>query len=134
MGKHIGTDLALQGVLIRHVTTDGDSRPSAGIDSALKVLDPLWHVQHLADPTHLGQSVSKMLQSQLPCRYVKRNQVQNVFSHDMKARCSLILKDLMKLHTGDINSIKKNLTNRFETTLLCYSDDRSKCSRYCRLQ
>ena len=59
-----------QGVLIRHGTTDGDSRSSAGIDSALKVLDPLWHVQHLADPTHLGRSVSKMLQNQLQCRYV----------------------------------------------------------------
>ena len=40
-GKHIGTDLALQGVLIRYVTTDGDSRSSAGVDSALKVLDLL---------------------------------------------------------------------------------------------
>ena len=56
MGKHIGTDLALQGVIIRYVTTDGDSRSSAGIDSALEVLDLLWNVQRLADPTHLGQS------------------------------------------------------------------------------
>ena len=56
MEKHIRTYLALQGVLIRYVTTDGDSRSSAGIDSALEVLDMLWIVQRLADPTHLGQS------------------------------------------------------------------------------
>ena len=137
MGKHIGTDLALQGVLIRYVTTDGDSRSSAGVDSALKILDPLWNVQRLADPTHLGQSQFRKcykanFSADMFCVSTreKKREVQKVFSQDMKARCSLILKDLMTLHTGDVNSIKKNLPKVLESTLLCYSGDCSKCSRY----
>ena len=43
----------------------------------------------------------------------KKREVQKVFSQDMKARCSLILKDLMKPHTGDVNSITFFLTKGF---------------------
>ena len=56
MGREIGTQLAHQGMLVKYATTDGDVRSAEGIDHALKVLHPMWKLQRLADPTHLGQS------------------------------------------------------------------------------
>ena len=121
MGKHIGTDLALQGVLIRHVTTDGDFRSSAGIDSAFQVLDPLWNMQRLADPTHLEQSqFRKCYKANFSADMFSGStrELQNVFCQDIKASCSSILKDLMKLHTGHIKSIKTNLPKVLESTFM----------------
>ncbi len=137
MGKHIGTDLGLQGVLIRYVTTDGDSRSSAGVNSALKLLHPLWNVHRLADPTHVAQSqFRKCYKAQFSAGMFhastreKKREVQKVFSQDMKARCSLILKELMKLHAGDMNNVKKNLPKVLESTLSRYAGDCGMCFRH----
>ena len=56
MGKALGEQLGLQNILIRYVTTDGDGRSAKGIKDAMKALHPMWKVQRLADPVHLGQS------------------------------------------------------------------------------
>ena len=62
VGYEIGKQLILNDVLVRYVTTDGDSRSSHGIERAMKLLDPLWKVDRLADPTHLGQSQFRQCQ------------------------------------------------------------------------
>ncbi|KAK6186614.1 hypothetical protein SNE40_005904 [Patella caerulea] len=54
MGKSIGTELALQNVLIKYAKTDGDGRSAAGIEDSLKILHPMWSVERLADPLHLA--------------------------------------------------------------------------------
>lgn len=56
MGKDIGTQLGLQDVLVRYVTTDGDAQGAKGVEDAMRALHPLWKVERLADPVHLGQS------------------------------------------------------------------------------
>ncbi|XP_041373729.1 uncharacterized protein LOC121386780 [Gigantopelta aegis] len=116
---------------------NGDSRSSAGVDSALKLLDPMWKVQQLADPIHLGQSqFRKCYKANFsPDMFTgstreQKREAQKVFSQDMKARCSLIIKELMKLHTGNIGVLKRNLPKVMQSTLSCYSGDCSKCSRY----
>ena len=99
MGREIGTQLALQGMLVKYATSDGDSRSTEGIDHALKVLHPMWNVQRLADPTHLGQSQfrhcnrANFSREMFPGRTrEQQKEAQKVFSQDVKARCSLILK------------------------------------------
>ena len=136
MGREIGTQLALQGMLVKYATTDGDARSAEGIDHALKVLHPIWNVQRLADPTHLGQSQFRQCsranfsREMFPGRTrEKQKEAQKVFSQDVKARCSLILKELMKKHAGDMTALRRCLPKVLESTLLCYSGDCSKCAQ-----
>ena len=56
MGHGIDSQLSLQGILVKYAITDGDSRSTQGLDNAMKILHPMWSVQRLADPTHLGHS------------------------------------------------------------------------------
>ena len=56
MGHGIDSQLSLQGILVKYAITDGDSRSTQGLDNATKILHPMWSVQRLADPTHLGQT------------------------------------------------------------------------------
>ena len=106
IGYEIGKQLILNDVLVRYVTTDGDSRSSHGIDRAMKLLDPLWKCERLADPTHLAQSQFRQSQraafseEMFPGRTREmRKNVHKTFSKDIKARCSCIFKALMKHST-----------------------------------
>ena len=137
MGKDIGDQLALQGMLIKYVTTDGDSRSAEGVDSAMKTVDPMWRVERLADPTHLAQGQFRHCYKAnfSPEMFTgttreQRKQQQRVLSQDVKARCSLILKELMKTHAGDMNALRSILPRVLEATLLCYSGDCSRCARH----
>ena len=46
MGRKIGTQLALEGMLVKYAITDGDARSAEGIDHALKVLHLMWNTDH----------------------------------------------------------------------------------------
>ena len=135
MGKEIATKLFSEGAKIRYATTDGDSKSSEGIKDALNLLQPMWKVDRLADPTHLGQVQFKKCynanfsRNMFPGCITKDQQAtaQKVLSQDVKARCSLILKELMKKHAGDMTYMKNKLPKVLEATLLCYCGDCSKC-------
>ena len=103
-------------MLIKYATTDGDSRSAEGIDHAMKSFHPIWNVQRLADPTHLGQSQFRKCnqadfsQEMFPGKTrEQRKEQQKVLSQDIKARCSLILKELMMDFAGDMNSLRRIL-------------------------
>jgi hypothetical protein len=137
LGKDIGGQLARQEMLIKHVTTDGDGRSAAGVAQAMKVLDPLWKVERLADPTHVGQSQFRASQranfsdAMFPGKTrAERAKGHRVFSQDIKARCSLIMQTLMKDHCGDIDKIKVALPKAFDATVRCYDGDCSMCRRH----
>ena len=137
MGQEIGDHLALQGVLIKYATTDGDSRSASGLDKAMKVLDPMLKVERLADPTHLAQGQFRQcMKAQFnPDMFPgttreQRLQAKKVLSQDVKARCSLILKELMKEHAGDMNALRTILPRVLKATLLCYSGDCSQCAKH----
>lgn len=53
-----------------------------------------------------------------------------MLSQDIKARCSLVLKELFKRCAGDINKIKSKLPSAVRATVKCYSGDCSECERY----
>ena len=46
----------------------------------------------------------------------------------MKARCSLILKELMKDHAGNMAAFKRILPKVLESTPSCYDGGCSKCA------
>lgn len=137
MGKDIATELFAQGSTVKYVTTDGDSKSSEGVKEALRILKPMWQVERHADPTHLGQlqfkkcmnaTFSQQMFPGCSTKEEKKN-AQKVFSQDVKARCSLVLKELMKTNAGDMNFLRSKLPKVLEATLLCYCGDCSKCYR-----
>ena len=134
MGHEIGSKLALHGMLITNAATDGDSKSTKGIDHAMKFFHPVLNVQRLTNPTHLGQSQFGMCnqadfsQEMFPGRTSgQRKEQQKVLSQDIKARCNLILKELMMDFAGDMDLLRRILPKVFESTLACYDGD---CSRY----
>lgn len=81
MAKAIGAKFAQQKILIKHATTDGDAKAAAGFNDAYSVLYPMWEVERLSDPTHLGRSqfkrcnsatFSEVLKMRLSCDAVHR--------------------------------------------------------------
>ncbi|CAC5416721.1 unnamed protein product [Mytilus coruscus] len=54
LGKKIGNQLAVQGILVKYATTDGDGRTANGINDAIQALHIMWKVERLADPIHLA--------------------------------------------------------------------------------
>ncbi|OWF50096.1 hypothetical protein KP79_PYT14057 [Mizuhopecten yessoensis] len=97
----------------------------------------MWKVERLADPTHLGKAQfrksnsTKFSESIFPCRIrLMRAHSQKIFSQDLKARSSLIFKDLMKLHNGNMDIISKRVSAVLDATVSCYSGDCSKCKQH----
>lgn len=134
MGKEIGKQLALQDVLVKYAVTDGDGRAAQGINDAIKVLHPMWKVERLADPTHLGRSQfrqcnsAKFSYTMFPgATRERKKEEQKVLSQDLKARCSLVFNELFEENGGNFDKIKKRLPKVLEATLSCYGGDCSKC-------
>jgi len=141
MAKEIGKKFVLQEILIRHATTDGDAQAAAGFQDAYNILHPMWKVERLSDPIHLGRLQFKRCNSAIfsenmfpgiRTREGKRLK-QKIFSQDIKARCSLIFKQLMEDNSGDVAKIKCQLPQVLDATLHCYSGDCSKCRRYSKV-
>ncbi|KAK3105143.1 hypothetical protein FSP39_018102 [Pinctada imbricata] len=137
MGKDIGNQLALQDVLVRYVTTDGDSQGAKGVASGIKALYPLWEVSRLADTVHLGQAQfratyrANFSDTMFHGRTKEQNrELQKQFSIDIKTRCSLITKKLFREFNGDISDIGECLPKVLEVTLQCYAGDCSQCRNY----
>lgn len=49
---------------------------------------------------------------------------------ELRLRCSFVLKEMMKIHAGDLTVIKRHLPHVLEATVGCYSSDCSKCRKY----
>ncbi|KAK6189690.1 hypothetical protein SNE40_001691 [Patella caerulea] len=136
MGKSIGTELALQNVLIKYATTDGDGRSAAGIEDSLKILHPMCSVERLADPSHLAATQfrhcynAKFSDEMFPGKTrLDKGKVKKILSQDVKARCSLIMTTLFENHCGNTEEMRKCLPKVLESTIRCYDGDcsKSKC-------
>ena len=135
MGQEIAQRLFKHGFKIKHLTTDGDSKSSDGVRDKLQGLDQSWQLERHLDPTHMGQvqfrrcNNANFSTEMFPGCVTKErlSTLRRVLSQDIKARCSLILKELMKTHSGDMAFLEKKLPEVLEATLLCYCGDCSKC-------
>ena len=122
---------------MRYITTDGDSRSAAGVAEAMRLLDPMLKVERQADPVHLGQAQfrqcykAQFRERMFPTAKTRgqRQSHQKVLSQDIKARCSMVLKHLLKLHAGDVTTLKQLLPRVMEAIVNCYAGDCSKCRR-----
>ena len=141
MAREIGKKILLQEILIKHVTTDGDAQGAAGFQAAYSILHPMWEVERLSDPIHLrhlqfkrcnAATFSDTMFPGITTREGKKLK-QKIFSLDIKARCSLIFKQLMEDNSGDVTKIKSQLPQVLDATLRCYSGDCSKCRHYSKV-
>ncbi|ESO94922.1 hypothetical protein LOTGIDRAFT_175274 [Lottia gigantea] len=134
MGRIIGEDLSIQGMLIMFATTDGDSTSATGIEEAMRTLHPMWKVERLADPAHLSASqfrqcfkanfLDGMFRGKTK---VEKTNQKKTLSQDIKSRCSLVIKEMYSTYCGDVDKLKKQLPKILQATVMCYDGDCSKC-------
>lgn len=136
IGGKLGQDLVRQGILVKHVTTDGDGRSAQGIASAMERIDPMWQVTRQADTTHLSQSLfrkgikASFSDTMLPgTTKEEKKEQQKMLALDLKHRCHKIYKTMFEEMTGDIQKITKRMPTVIECTLDCYSGNCSSCRK-----
>lgn len=137
MGKDIGGQLELQGMLVKYATTDGDARTAKGIQAATEALHPLWSVTRLADHVHLGQT---QFRTAMRAHFTEqmfygetkeeRTSQKKAFCIDLKNRCSMIVKNLMTKYKKNIESVCKDLPAVLEATVRCYHGDCHQCQQH----
>ena len=137
MGKDIGKQLCLEGILVKFATTDGDGRAAKGIDDAVRALNPLWKVTRLADYVHLGQT---QFRAAMRARFSDgmfkgrtkelRDLERKHFCLDLKSRCSLVLAALVKKHNRKMEDVCKDLPAVLEATVRCYCGDCRLCKEH----
>ena len=136
--KLVGEQLYQQDLIVQYATSDGDARSVAGLDAAYKSFIPMWNVKRLADPTHLGQAQFRKCMrahfstDMFPGTSTRESKVeaQKVLSRDIKARCSLISKELTKACSGETKIMREKLPYVLDATLRCYCGDCSRCKRH----
>ncbi|ESO83740.1 hypothetical protein LOTGIDRAFT_168981 [Lottia gigantea] len=119
MGRIIGEDLSIQGVLIKFATTDGDSTSATGIEEAMRTLHPMWKVERLADRAHLSASQFRQCfkanfsdgMFRGKTKVEKTNQ-KKTLSQDIKSRCSLVIKEIYSTYCGDVDKLKDSLPGK----------------------
>lgn len=137
LGYKIGKDMAHKNILIKNVTTDGDSASSIGVQSAMKeFLKDSWCVKRLADPIHRGQcqmrqgTKAKFSDEMFPGTTVaERKDIQKIFMIDIKERVHAIFKTLMEMYNGNIEKITSRLVKTVDRVVDCYA---GKCGESCR--
>ena len=136
IGKKLGSELAMQGILLKYVTTDGDGHSAEGIESSMKEIDPLWQVIRQADTTHLGQgqfrhTIKATFSKQMfpGATTTEQKDQQKLLALDLKYRCTSIYKNLFKAHTGCMHKIAQQMPTVIEVTLDCYLGDCSNCKK-----
>ena len=101
MAKDIGTQFAMQDILLKYITTDGDAHAAKGFQEAYEVLHPMWKVERQADPTHLGKSQFRKCKAANFSSGVSWNDdkgEQTESSDSVKPRCESPLQfDIQKL-------------------------------------
>ena len=134
IGEEIGHMFARDGILIRHVTTDGDARSAEGVTAAIALADPSCQVIRQADTTHLGQAqfrhCLKLSKDMFPAYYaMDRGKQMKNFALDVKSRCMTVYNHLHGHYKGDMAEINKKLPKAVEGILDCYAGNCSKCRR-----
>ncbi|OWF34981.1 hypothetical protein KP79_PYT23802 [Mizuhopecten yessoensis] len=98
----------------------------------------MWDVKSLADPAHLGQAQFRKCMrahfstDMFPGMKTREGKIgaQMVLSRDIKARCSLVCKELTKDCSGQTKTMREKLPLVLDATHRCYSGDFSRCKRY----
>lgn len=137
LGYTVGKEMAEKNILVKNVTTDGDSASSVGLQAATHdFIGHNWTVRRLADPIHRGQSLfkqglkAKFSAEMFPGANAKqRKELQKALMIDVKERAHGILKRLFEKYNGDLDQIFRRIVHIVDRVVDCYS---GKCGDNCR--
>jgi hypothetical protein len=135
MAYDIAKQLHTDDIMVRTLTTDGDTKAHLGMADFYDELGNAWKVSRQADPYHLSnRQFHKARTSQfsegmfpgLTTREAKRK-ATIVLAKDIKARSSSIIDTLRTLNQGDVTKDLKRLPEICAATILCYGGNCSRC-------
>jgi hypothetical protein len=136
MAKDIAEQLSLEDILVRTLTTDGDTKAHLGMQDFYGELGNAWSVGRQADPHHLGSIQFKRTRS---CQWSKelfggekltsavRQQATRAFAQDVKARSNAVIEKLRITGDGDLSKVIHRLPDVRAATIECYAGNCSLC-------
>jgi hypothetical protein len=135
MAYDIAEQLSKEDILVRTLTTDGDTKAHLGMTDFYDKLGNAWKVARQADPYHLGsRQVRKARASNWSPTMFEgktlsgsaRQQAIRAFAKDIKARCSAIIEKLRLKKNGLEGNLHTLPTIRI-ATLECYAGSCKFC-------
>ena len=137
--RRIAFDIADQmykdDIVVRTLTTDGDTKSFLGMQDFYDQLGEAWNVSRQADPHHLGSSQirrvrkAKWSDGMFPncANRQARQQAISALAKDIKSRSSKVIEKLRALGDGDVTKQIKKLPEVCAATVECYSGNCSFC-------
>lgn len=136
IGKELGKQMALDNILVKYVTTDGDAKSAEGVQFAMSSVNPLLQVVRQADTTHMGQSLFRHTLKAcfsdhmfLGCNSSEKKEQQKMFALDLRYRCMKMFQVAHHKCHGNTDQMTKVLRTAVESTLDCYAGDCSGCKK-----
>lgn len=141
MGKDMATELlSNNGVIISHLTTDGDALSHQGICEAYQDNNIEQTVTRFSDLTHLGALQRKHImqhsfsQSAFGCKpdgstwlYQERLKCRQALANDIEVRCALTVRNMFKHYKNEKTKVENSCDIVRGYMHKCYSGDHSKC-------
>ena len=136
MAADIAEQLSKEDILVRTLTTDGDTRAHLGMSDFYDKLGSAWSVNRQADPHHLGSrqvrkakssSWSVTLFGGKKLTSTARQEATTAFARDIKARSSGIIEKLRVAGDGDLTKEVHRLPEIRAATIECYAGNCSFC-------
>ena len=133
MAHDIAQQLSKEDILVRNLTTDGDTQAHLGMQDFYDQLGNAWKVTRQADPNHLGSTQIRKVRnanwslSMFPHKTTKssRQQATAALAKDIRSRCTAIITKMRQ--QGDIKSQVKILPKIGDATVQCYGGNCSFC-------
>ena len=137
MAHDLASDLNKDKLVVRTLTTDGDTKSFLGVQDFYDKLDIAWNVTRQADPNHLGSTqIRRARQAKwsagMFCTSGTRARQQAVaaFARDLKSRCSQVIDHLRALGDGDLKNSISKLPEVCAATVECYAGNCSFCPHH----
>jgi hypothetical protein len=135
MAYSIAQQMHKEDLMIRTLTTDGDTKSFLGAQDFYNELEAAWNVTRQADPNHLGSSQIRRARKanwsvgMFPGKSTRpeRQQATAAFAKDIKSRCAKIISSLRVRGDGDLLKELKCLPDVCASTIECYAGNCSYC-------
>jgi len=135
MAHEVAEELYQENLLIRSLTTDGDTRAHLGLQDFYKKAGIEWKVKRQADPHHLGSIQQKRARSAQFSVHMfadhrtkkAKSQAADALAKDIRSRSSAVIEKLRELGKGDITSQIHRLPEVCQATIECYAGNCSVC-------
>lgn len=129
--------LLSDGIEIKYITTDCDSRASAAVADCYKEKGICTTPTHLKDPQHLSRSQRRKINNTKFSFFMfpgknkeERQKVQTRFADDICDRCTAEFKSAFEQLNGNLLDIKRALSYVPDAIIKCYQGNHSYCKKY----